>query len=151
MQWLDGFIQKSTNEPSQDLARFLDLALFHLGDLKLKAYFVPPEPGTNGLPAPDPALLSAAITNLDRLIREFADSELLGSAFLDRGWCDLARGDYAAATTNFSAAGHPPALVGEPSRSPFETGRRLLPARRLPGGEGSLQPPTPGLRPRCRA
>jgi len=104
MQWLDGFIQKSTNEPSQDLARFLDLALFHLGDLKLKAYFVPPEPGTNGLPAPDPALLSAAITNLDRLIREFADSELLGSAFLDRGWCDLARGDYAAATTNFSAA-----------------------------------------------
>ena len=104
MQWLDGFILKSTNEPSQDLARYLDLALFHLGDLKLKAYFAPPEPGTNAAPASDTTLLSSAMTNLDRLIRDFTNSELLGSAFLDRGWCDWALGDYAAATNHFSAA-----------------------------------------------
>jgi len=98
MQWLDGFIQKSTNEPS------LDLALFHLGDLKLKAYFAPPEPGTNSPTAADTNLLSSAMTNLDRMIREFTNSELLGAAFLDRGWCDWERGDYSAASNSFSAA-----------------------------------------------
>ena len=98
MQWLDAFVQKSTNETN------LDLALFHLGDLKLKTYFAPPEPGTNGAPVPDTNLLSSAMTNLDRLIRDFANSELLGSACLDRGWCDWARQDYSAAATNFAAA-----------------------------------------------
>ena len=98
MQWLDGFIQKNTNEPS------LDLALFHLGDLKLRACFAPPEPGTNSPPAAATNLLSSAVTNLDRMIRDFPQSELLGSAYLDRGWCDWGRGSYSAAATNFSAA-----------------------------------------------
>jgi TolA-binding protein len=94
MQWLDGFIQKNTNEPS------LDLALFHLGDLKLRAASAPLPPGTNT----DTNLLSSAVTNLDRMIRDFPQSELLGSACLDRGWCDWERGNFSAAATNFSAA-----------------------------------------------
>jgi TolA-binding protein len=98
MPWLEAFIQKSTNEPNLDLARF------HLGDLKLKAFFAPPEPGTNSPPAADADLLSSAITNLGRVIQDSTNIDLLGSAYLDRGWCDWARGDFAGASTDFSAA-----------------------------------------------
>ena len=48
--------------------------------------------------------MSAAITNLDRVIQDFPQSELLGRACLDRGWCDWAQGNFSAAVTNFSAA-----------------------------------------------
>jgi outer membrane protein assembly factor BamD (BamD/ComL family) len=98
MRWLDNFIQQRTNEPS------LDLALFHLADLKLKAYFAPAEPGTNSPPAHDTNLLASAITNLDRVLRNFPQSKLLGNACLDRGWCDWAQGSYSNAVTHFSQA-----------------------------------------------
>ena len=84
MRWLDNFIQHRTNEP------VLDLALFHLGDLKLKAA--------------DTNLLPSAISNLDRVIQGFPQSELVGKACLDRGWCDWEQGDYSNAVTHFSAA-----------------------------------------------
>ena len=98
MQWLNAFIQKSTNEPGLDLARF------YLGDLKLKSFLAPPEPGTNSPPPPDTNTLSAAITNLDWVIQVSTNRDLLGGAYLDRGWCDWERKDFAGAATNFSAA-----------------------------------------------
>ena len=88
MRWLDNFIQQRTNEP------ILDLALFHLGDLQLKAYFA----------LADTNLLPSAITNLDRVVQGFPQSELAGKARLDRGWCDWAQGAYSNAVTHFSAA-----------------------------------------------
>jgi TolA-binding protein len=94
MRWLDNFIQQRTNDP------ILDLALFHLGDLQLKAYFAPPQPGTNA----NTNLLYSAMTNLDRVIQGFPESGLFGKACLDRGWCDWARGNYSNAAAHFSAA-----------------------------------------------
>ena len=98
MQWLDSFIQQRTNEPMLDLARF------HLGDLQLHAFFAPPEPGTNGAPAADTNFLRLASNNLEEVILHFPGSPLLGRAFLDRGWCDWTRGNFAGAVTNFSQA-----------------------------------------------
>ena len=98
VSWLEDFIQQRTNEPILE-----DLARFHLGDLKLKAYFAPPPPGTNSPPPPDTKLLLAAITNLDQVTNS-PDAELLGRTSLDRGWCDWAQGDYAGAVNHFSQA-----------------------------------------------
>ncbi len=97
MQWLDDFIQQRTNEP------ILDLARFHLGDLELKAYFAPRDPGSNGPAAADTNLLLSAITNLD-LAANSHDGELPGRACLDRGWCDWAQGNFAGAASHFSQA-----------------------------------------------
>jgi TolA-binding protein len=97
VQWLEDFIQQRTNEPALE-----EVAHYHLGDLKLKAYFAAP-PGTNIPPPADTNLLFSAITNLD-LVTNSTDAELLGRAALDRGWCDWARGDYAGASNHFSQA-----------------------------------------------
>ena len=98
VQWLEDFIQQRTNEPALE-----DLAHFHLGDFKLKAYFATAPPGTNTLPTGDTNLLLSAITNLDQ-VTHYSDYELLGRASLDRGWCDWARGDFAGASNYFSQA-----------------------------------------------
>ena len=98
MRWLDSFIQQRTNEP------MLDFALFHLGDLQLKAYFAPWQTETNRVPVPDTNLLASAITNLDRVIQGFPESELAGQACLDRGWCDWEQGSFSNAVKHFSAA-----------------------------------------------
>lgn len=97
MSWLETNLLQWTNQP------FLDLARFHLGDLKLKAYFALPESGANGPPAAATNLLQSAISNLDLAV-SFPKSELLGRACLDRGWCDWAQGKFTNAAANFSAA-----------------------------------------------
>jgi len=106
MQWLDDFIQQRTNEPI-----LIHLARFHLGDLKLKAYFAPPEPGTNSPPPADTNLLLSAITNLAQaansplnLAANSPDTDLPGRACLDLGWCDWTLGDFAGAAAHFSQA-----------------------------------------------
>ena len=98
MQWLDDFVQQRTNEPV-----LLHLARFHLGDLKLKAWFALPPPETNNPPPADTNLLLSAITNLDQVTNS-SDTELLGRACLDLGWCDWAQGDFAGAAAHFSQA-----------------------------------------------
>jgi TolA-binding protein/predicted negative regulator of RcsB-dependent stress response len=98
MRWLDSFIQQRTNEP------MLDMALFHLGDLQLKAYFAPRQTETNRATVSDTNLLASAITNLDRVIQGFPESEFAGKACLDRGWCDWEQGNFSNAATHFSAA-----------------------------------------------
>jgi TolA-binding protein len=98
VQWLEDFIQQRTNEPALE-----EVAHFHLGDLKLKAYFAAPPPDTNVAPPADTNLLFSAVTNLD-LVTNSSDAELLGRAALDRGWCDWARGDFAGASNHFFQA-----------------------------------------------
>jgi len=98
MQRLEDFIKQRPKDP------ILDLAWLYLGDLKLKAYFAPPPPGTNGAPPADTNLLQAAITNLDRVIQDFPNSQFRGKARLDLGWCDWKQDKFAEATTNFSLA-----------------------------------------------
>jgi TolA-binding protein len=82
----------------------LDMVRFHLGDLYVRKYFAPAGPGTNGAVPADTNLLVAAITNLDPVIHVFTNSDLLGKAYLDRGWCDWAREKYPEAATNFLQA-----------------------------------------------
>ena len=98
MQWLADFIKERPGDPVLDLARY------HLGDLQLRSFFAPAGTTTNGAPPADTNLLSAAITNLGAVARDFTNSEVLGSAFLDLGWCDWAQGSFASATNHFSQA-----------------------------------------------
>jgi len=97
---LQDFIATHAGSPA------LDAACALLGDLYLKAYAVNTNSvsQTNGPPQAGTNFFVAAATNLDRVIRDFAQGEFLGKARLDRGWCDWCQGKIAEARTNFQEA-----------------------------------------------
>jgi TolA-binding protein len=98
MQWLADFIKQRPGDP------VLDLAYYHLGDLQLRGYFAPTETATNGPPPPDTNLLSTAMTNLGMVTHDFTNSEVIGNAFLDLGWCNWTLKNFPAARNHFSLA-----------------------------------------------
>ena len=71
-----------------------DVALYSLGDLHLKDYAAQPA-ATN-------LLLAKAC--LDQFIGVYTNSEFLGNAYLDSGWCNWYAGKYADSATDFKAA-----------------------------------------------
>ena len=95
-QKLEEFIARNTNGPNADLA------LLTLGELRLKAYFEGRENasaasgGTN--------LLNEALVQFDRMTLNFTNSEFLGQAQLDRGWCFWTQGKVAESLAAFGAA-----------------------------------------------
>lgn len=78
-QKLEDFVARNTNGPNADLA------LLTLGELRLKAWF---EGRESASPAPVTTnLLNDALAQFDRMAARFTNSEFLGQAQLDRGWC----------------------------------------------------------------
>ena len=97
---LENFVSEHTNDVVLDLARLT------LGELQLKEYFSPsPNRGTNTTgPEFQTNLLERAATNLNRVIVEFPKSPYLPKAFLARGWCRWAAGNWEAARADFQVA-----------------------------------------------
>jgi TolA-binding protein len=95
---LDAIIARRPFDPN------LDLALWYRGDLYLKNHFAPVTPDTNSPAAANTNDLQAAITNLTWLVRDFTNSEVLGHAALDLGWCDWTQEKFVEAKTNFLLA-----------------------------------------------
>ncbi|HEX4646854.1 MAG TPA: tetratricopeptide repeat protein, partial [Verrucomicrobiae bacterium] len=95
-QKLEEFVARNTNGPNADLA------LLTLGELRLKAYFEGTENasaargGTN--------LLNEALIQFNRMAANFTNSEFLGQAQLDRGWCFWTQGKMAESLSAFGAA-----------------------------------------------
>ena len=72
---LEKFVEQYPNDVT------LDLALFTLGELRLKQVFSSPQAsGTLNL-------VVQAQTNFNRVLIDFPHSEFIGRAFLNRGWC----------------------------------------------------------------
>ncbi len=90
VQTLDTFLAAHTNSPQTDAA------LLALGELKLRLHLSNPTGAVSNatpgvLPAPD--LLHQALTNFDTILDRFPDSEFVGKALLDKGWCLWTAGD----------------------------------------------------------
>ena len=83
----------------------IDLARLDLGELYLKDYATPPTAvaDTNEAP-PSAGLLENALTNFNMVIHDFAGSQLIPKARLDRAWCYWATGNIALAKPDFEAA-----------------------------------------------
>ena len=89
--------QNRIDETARKLEEFLakypedaatDVVLLTLGELRLKDYVAPSLPAaTNGPALPGTNALEQALTHLNRLVKEYPQSTLLGKAQLDRGWC----------------------------------------------------------------
>ncbi|HEY2952199.1 MAG TPA: tetratricopeptide repeat protein, partial [Verrucomicrobiae bacterium] len=78
---LEEFLAKSPEDAASDVV------LLTLGELRLKEYLAPGTTAvTNGLAIASTNLLEQALTHLNRLIKDYPQSPLLGKAQLDRGW-----------------------------------------------------------------
>jgi len=85
---LDTFLEQFPKSPAAETA------LFSLGDLHLKHYAVQGA-GAN---------LQLAQACLDQFLSAYTNSEYLGHAYLDRGWCGWLESNYVAAATDFQSA-----------------------------------------------
>jgi TolA-binding protein len=85
---LNNFLMQFPNSPAADVA------LFSLGELHLKDYAAQQSP-TN---------LSLAKACFDQFLATYTNSEFLGNACLDRGWCNWFANDYAASAADFKLA-----------------------------------------------
>lgn len=82
----------------------LDLALFTLGELRMKQVFALEKNSTNDAINVPPELLQTALTNFNLVISNFPKSDLIGKAYLNRGWCYWVERNIAEAQTNFVEA-----------------------------------------------
>src|SRR5579859_5047308 len=101
-QKLEEFVARNTNGPNADLA------LLTLGELRLKAWFEGRESnrtmeGASSTPA-GTNLLDDALAQFDRMAARYTNSEFLGLAQLDRGWCFWARKKMPESLAAFGAA-----------------------------------------------
>ncbi len=96
---LEQFVAQNTNDTT------LDLALFTLGELRLKQIFALGDTvKSNGVPVISSNLLQSALTNFSVVISNFPQSDLLGKTYLNRGWCRWIEEKYPEAQTNFLEA-----------------------------------------------
>lgn len=105
-QVLDRFTAQHTNAPSRDLG------LLTLGELRLRQYVT--SGATNAPAAPPPATgtnapvstnrLDQALAAFTTLIKDYPQSEFIGKAHLDLGWCHWHRNDFAQAAQSFQTA-----------------------------------------------
>ncbi|MFN7138582.1 MAG: tetratricopeptide repeat protein [Limisphaerales bacterium] len=96
---LEQFATLNTNDTS------LDLALFTLGELRLKQVFAWREqPQTNGLAMLSSNWLQGAFTNFNQVISNYPGSDLLGKTYLNRGWCRWLEEKYHEAQSDFAKA-----------------------------------------------
>jgi len=115
---LRNFLTRFTNSPAADMA------LLSLGELHLKGY-VADSSATNQLPA--------ASDTFDRFLGTFANSPLLGKAYLDCGWCGWCGWLAGSATnglmeslTNFEAAAQRLPLSEDLAVARFKMGDALF-------------------------
>lgn len=92
-------------------APFRDLGLLTLGELRLRQHIssgvtnLPPAQAPTGTNAPPSTNhIDQAVAALSTLISDFPQSEFLGKAHLDLGWCHWVRNDLPQAAQSFQAA-----------------------------------------------
>ena len=97
---LETFTTQNTNDAT------LDLALFTLGELRLKQFYGGgADQSTNTVADISSSnLVTSALTNFDRVITNFPNTEFIGKAYLNRGWCYWAFEKFDFAKTNFAEA-----------------------------------------------
>ena len=87
-QFLDDYLARHPDD------RATDLALLTLGELRLKEHYqnleIDPLAPAGAAPVSGTNLLQQARTNLNRFVQVFTNSEYLGRAYLDLGWCNWA-------------------------------------------------------------
>ncbi len=96
MRRLENFIEKNPADEA------LDLAKITLGELSLKQ-FVATTAGTNRVLVAT-NLFEQALTNFSAVVTNFPQSQHLGKAYLDRGWCLWIQENISAAESDFEEA-----------------------------------------------
>ena len=126
--------QRKFPEAEQSLRKFLaqfpdspsaDIAQLTLGELYLKDYVARPTVVTNGL--------QEAQTRFNQFLGAFANSALIGKAYLDRGWCFWVAGKIPESLDAFKAAARnlPPSVDLAVAR--FKMGDALFAQRNYTG------------------
>ncbi len=98
---LQAFLTEHPNEAGSDMA------LLTVGELRLKEHQSATEAThseVTNVPGPGSSLLTEALENCDRLLREFTNSPFLGQAHLVRGWAWLVQGKPADSLAAFQTA-----------------------------------------------
>ncbi|MCS1407531.1 MAG: Outer membrane protein assembly factor BamD [Verrucomicrobia subdivision 3 bacterium] len=99
IELIEEFIAKAADDES------LDIALLAIGKLHLQHFYEKAKPERPEEPRPPLTdLLNDALLALERLTREFPDSELFGQAQYHRGWCYWELGETAESVDAFQKA-----------------------------------------------
>jgi TolA-binding protein len=132
--------QRKFPEAEQSLRKFLaqfpdspsaDIAQLTLGELHLKDYVARPTVMTNGL--------QEAHTRFNQFLGAFANSALIGKAYLDRGWCFWIEGNIPESLDAFKVAARnlPPSVDLAVAR--FKTGDALFAQKKYAGARDNYR------------
>jgi tetratricopeptide (TPR) repeat protein len=95
---LQTFIDENPQDPA------LDVALLSLGEIQLRQYFEASEVATNGSASLNTNLVQQALTNFTSIKMGAPESQFLGKALLDIGWCFWTQNQLEQAEISFAEA-----------------------------------------------